>query len=136
MIGRPTSFAADTFPRMGRALYYGANYDFERRQLLEPTWVYRHDLHTGQRTPLARPLRPAYVLTELNLAGTQLIYGCKERHPSGYQFHLVDVNGDEDREILNFGDQVKVFAHWLPDSQNLLVVSEATERTMENGPGT
>ncbi|OGO38515.1 MAG: hypothetical protein A2W35_17355 [Chloroflexi bacterium RBG_16_57_11] len=119
----------------GAALYYGANYDFERHQLLEPTWVFRHDLRTSQRAPLARPLRPAYVLTELNRAGTQLIYGCKDRHPSGYQYHLLDLNSGEDREILNFGDQVKVFADWLPDSQNLLVVSEATERTMEQGQG-
>lgn len=119
--------------RDGNIAYYGANYDFERGQLLEPTWIYRHDLRTGQRTPLARLLRPAYVAPELNHTGTHLIYGCKERHPSGYQFHLVDVNGEEDREILNFGDQAKVFAHWLPDSENILVVSEATERTIETG---
>jgi dipeptidyl aminopeptidase/acylaminoacyl peptidase len=43
------------------------------------------------------------------------------------------VNGDEDREILYFGDRTKVFAHWLPDSENLLVLSEATERTMTKG---
>jgi dienelactone hydrolase len=117
----------------GTSLYYGANFDFDAGQLLEPTWVYRHDLHTGQRVPLARPLRPAYVRSELNLAGTQLIYGCKDHHPAGYQYHLVDVMSGEDREILNFGDQIKVSACWLPDSQNLLVVSEATERTQEKG---
>jgi dipeptidyl aminopeptidase/acylaminoacyl peptidase len=117
----------------GQTLYYGANYDFENGQLLEPTWIYRHDLRTGQRTPLARPRRPAYVLPELNRAGTQLIYGCKERHPSGTQFYLVDVNGADAREILFFGDQVKVSARWLLDGENLLVISEATERTMAEG---
>lgn len=117
----------------GVTLYYGANYDFKSGQLQEPTWIFRHDLPGGQRTPLARPLRPAYVVPELNLAGTHLLYGCKDRHPSGYQVHLVDVNGDEDREILFFGDQVKVFAHWLPDNENILVISEATERTLKTG---
>jgi dipeptidyl aminopeptidase/acylaminoacyl peptidase len=117
----------------GSTLYYGANFDFEKEQILEPTWIYRHDLRTGRRTPLACPQRPAYVVSELNRAGTHLIYGCKERHPSGYQIHLVDVNGVDDREILFFGDKAKVFAQWLPDNENLLVISEATERTMAQG---
>jgi hypothetical protein len=33
----------------GRWLVYGANYDFERGSEIEPTWVYRHDLETGER---------------------------------------------------------------------------------------
>jgi acetyl esterase/lipase len=117
----------------GDYLYYGANFDFEGGQLLEPTWIYRHDLRSGQRTPLARPRRPAYVRCELNRTGTHLIYGCKDRHPAGYQYHLVDVKSGEEREILNFGDRIKVSACWLPDSQNLVVVSEATERTWGEG---
>lgn len=119
----------------GAALYYGANYDFENGALLEPTWIYRHDLRSGKHTTLARPLRPAYTVPEMNLAGTHLIYGRKDRHPSGYQFHLVDVHGDEDQEILSFGDPVKVSARWLPDSENILVVSEATEPGLAKNRG-
>ena len=110
-------------------LYYGANYDFQTNALIEPTWIYRHDLRSGARVPIARPVRPAYTTPSLNRSGTHLIYLRKDHHPAGRQVHLVDVQGKEDREILNFGDQVKVFARWLPDSQHILVLSEATERS-------
>jgi dipeptidyl aminopeptidase/acylaminoacyl peptidase len=113
----------------GSLLYYGANYDFQAKASIEPTWIYRHDLRSGERTPIARQARPAYTTLSLNQTGTHLIYLCKDRHPAGRQVHLVDVQGKEDREILNFGHQVKVFARWLPDSQHLLVLSEASERT-------
>lgn len=112
----------------GTALYYGANYDFQAKALIEPTWIYRHDLRSGERLPIARQVRPAYTTPMLNQAGTHLIYLRKDRHPAGRQVHLVDVQGKEDREILHFGDQAKVFARWLPDSQHILVLSEATGR--------
>ena len=62
----------------------------------------------------------------LNSQGTHLLYSRKDRHPGGRQYYLVDVNGEEDREILNFGNEVKVFARWLPDGENILVLSEST----------
>jgi dipeptidyl aminopeptidase/acylaminoacyl peptidase len=109
----------------GQTLYYGANYDFNREQVIEPTWIYRHDLQTSKRTPLTKPLKPLYTAPELNRAGTHLIYARSDHHPAGRQFHLVDVAGERDEEILNFGIDSKVFADWLPDSQNLLVIGEA-----------
>ncbi len=114
----------------GGVLYYGANYDFQAEAEIEPTWIYRHDLRSGERVPIARQMRPAYTTPLLNRAGTHLIYLRKDRHPAGRQVHLVDVLGKEDREILNFGDQAKLFARWLPDSQHILALSEATERTV------
>jgi len=111
----------------GRYLYYGANYDFARRRLIEPTWIYRHDLATGERTPIAKPVRPAWTVPQLNLQGTHIIYARKDRHPSGRQFYLVDVEGREDREILNFGDRAKVFARWFPDGRRILVLAENHE---------
>jgi len=110
----------------GKTIFYGANYDFENRQPLEPTWIYRHDLASGQRVPIARPLRPVNMEVSLNQQGTHLIYARKDRHPSGRQFHLVDVQGKEDREFLNFGDQVKSFARWFPDGEHILAISEST----------
>lgn len=105
-------------------LYYGANYDFADQQPLEPTWIYRHDLKSGKRTVIAKPEKPAYTAPQMNLPGTHLIYGRKDRHPAGYQIHLVDVQGQNDEEILNLGDQVKVYASWLPDGENILTVAE------------
>ena len=39
----------------GRWLVYGANVDLESGQEIEPTWIYRHDLESGERVVLARP---------------------------------------------------------------------------------
>lgn len=110
----------------GQTLFYGANYNFTMGQVIDPTWVYRQNLRTGIRIPIARPEKPTWSVPSLNRAGTHLIYPRKDRHPSGRQWHLVDVDGKEDREILNFGDEVKIFARWFPDSQHILVISEST----------
>ena len=109
-----------------RTLFYGANYDFTSGQAIEPTWVYRHDLITGERIPLAKPRVSNYILPELNKAGTHLLYSRRDRHAAGRQYWLVDVQGEQDREILNFGDQVKVFADWHPDSEQVVFMSEST----------
>jgi len=110
----------------GDFLYYGANYDFATNQPVAATWIYRHDLVTGLRTLIARPEKPAFTTPKLNATGSHLVYARKDRHPSGRQFYLVDADGRADREILNFGDEVKVYARWFPDGENLLVISEAT----------
>ncbi|HET91063.1 MAG TPA: S9 family peptidase [Chloroflexi bacterium] len=111
----------------GRTLFYGVNYDFAAERVLEPTWIYRHDLSSGERTPIARPDRPAWCKPLLNRAGTHLIYTRKDRHPAGAQVHLVDVEGREDRELLNFGDEVKISAWWFPNGERLLVLSESRD---------
>jgi hypothetical protein len=87
----------------GRWLVYGANYDVETAQEIEPTLIYRHDLVTGERLVLARPQRPGYIVPQLNLQGTHILYPRKDLHPAGTQIWLVDIEGRDDREILNFG---------------------------------
>lgn len=108
-------------------LFYGANYDFADRRVIEPTWIYRHDLKTGERWPIARPVQATWNVPQLNLAGTHVLYPRKDRHPAGRQFHLVDVDGQEDREILNFGDEVKTYARWFPDGDHILFLSESVD---------
>ncbi len=110
----------------GRHLFYGANYDFKARQVIEPTWIYRHDLVSGERLCIAQPSVPMWIVPELNNAGTHLLYPRRDLHPSGRQYWLVDLDGKEDREILNFGEQVKVFADWHPDNEHIVFLSEST----------
>jgi len=116
----------------GRTLFYGANYDVRAGQIIEPTWIYRHDLRTGERQPIARPFRPSWSVPRLNRPGTHLLYPRQDRHPSGEQFYLVDAQGQEDREILHFGDKVKVFARWFPDGERILVLSESRDGSPQN----
>jgi dipeptidyl aminopeptidase/acylaminoacyl peptidase len=116
----------------GKTVFYGANYDFSTETVLEPTWIYRHDLRTRERVPIARPKSPAYVQVHLNRKGTHLLYSRKDRHPAGRQFYLVDVDGEEDREIFNFGDEHKVFARWFPDSEHIMVLSESVDGSQQD----
>jgi dipeptidyl aminopeptidase/acylaminoacyl peptidase len=126
---RPPFFlrGGDLHPNQ-RWLIYGANFDFQAEQETEATWIYRHDLHTGERVRLAQPAKPTWSIPSLNKAGSFVIYPRKDRHPSGRQFHLVDIDGKDDHEILNFGDAVKTYARWFPDSERILFLSESTGR--------
>jgi len=109
----------------GRRLLYGANYDFARHEVLEPTWVHCHDLETGKRQVLARPARATWVDPQLNPQGTHVLYTRQDRHPAGQQGWLVDIDGRDDREILSFGDESRVQSlRWLPDGRRVLFVAE------------
>jgi len=108
----------------GRWLFYGANLDPASGQEIEPTWLYRHDLQTGERVPLARPQRACYYEPQLNEPGTHILYQRNDPHPAGLQVWLVDVEGREDREILNAGADKKAHASWLPDGQRALALAE------------
>jgi dipeptidyl aminopeptidase/acylaminoacyl peptidase len=110
----------------GRHLFYGANYDFEAGRVIEPTWIYRHDLVSGERLPIAKPAAANWNVPELNKIGTHLIYPRRDIHPAGRQYWLVDINGNRDEEILNFGEQVKVFADWHTDGEHIVFLSEST----------
>ena len=106
-------------------LIYGANYDFESNKEIDPTWIYRHNLRTGERKVLARPEKGGYIVPRLSSDGSLIVYPRKDRHPAGEQLWLVDINGQNDRELINLGDDVKVFASWIPGEHQLLVIAEA-----------
>ncbi len=105
-------------------LIYGANYDFERKKEIEPTWVYRQDLRDGDKKVLAKPKKPAWLFPQLNTQGTYVLYNRKELHPKGEQYWLVDIEGEEDREILNFGPKARIQAVWLPDGRHVGFITE------------
>lgn len=109
----------------GRWLVYGANLDAETGDEIQPTWIYRHDLETGERRALARPTRSGYHGPQLNPIGDLVLYYRSEEHPSGRQVWLVDIDGEEDREILNFGARTKISASWFPDGRHILFTAEA-----------
>lgn len=109
----------------GRWLIYGANFDVAANREIEATWLYRHDLVTGERRPLARPAANGSYLPRLNEAGAYILYNRRGATPAGYPAWLVDIEGQADREILNFGPTAKVFASWFPDGQRVLFLAEA-----------
>jgi dipeptidyl aminopeptidase/acylaminoacyl peptidase len=107
----------------GRWLVYGANVDESEREI-EPTWIYRRDLVTGERRILARPQKPGSLAPKLSPSGDHVLYPRMDLHPAGRQYWLVDIEGLGDREILNFGAEVKVSASWFPDGERVLVLAE------------
>jgi dipeptidyl aminopeptidase/acylaminoacyl peptidase len=108
----------------GRWLIYAANFDSETRKEIEPSILYRHDLETDELIPLARPQKGSYYVPRLNPTGTHILYNRKDIHPSGYPLWLVDIEGKSDREIINVGQDKKVFGRWFPDGKRILVRSE------------
>ncbi|MEO7911471.1 MAG: prolyl oligopeptidase family serine peptidase [Roseiflexaceae bacterium] len=108
----------------GRWLFYGANVN-ERGEEIETSWIYRHDLATGERRVLARPQQPGAGEPLLNEQGTHILYQRQDLHPGGSQIWMVDVEGQDDHEVLNVGDSAKVQATWLPDGWRALVLAEA-----------
>ncbi len=107
-----------------RTLVYAANRDPDTGAEIEPYIVYAHDIVSGARRPLARPLKAGTGAPALNEQGTHILYTRKDLHPAGQQVWLVDIDGREDREILNFGPAVKVRASWLRDGIRAVVVAE------------
>jgi dipeptidyl aminopeptidase/acylaminoacyl peptidase len=109
----------------GRWLVYGANLDAESWEEIEETWIYRHDLAKGERKVLARPEKGNYHAPQLNAPGDLVLYHRNDLDPAGLQVWLVDIEGRDDREILNFGPQVKAYGSWFPDGRRVLFVVEA-----------
>ena len=108
----------------GRWLIYDANFDPETGGEIEQSCIYRHDLKTGEKMLLVRPERNIGPFL-MNRQGTQILYSRNDLHPAGQQVWLVDIEGIEDREILNFGVQAKVSASWLPDGRRAIFVADA-----------
>jgi dipeptidyl aminopeptidase/acylaminoacyl peptidase len=109
----------------GRWLIYAANLDADSGEEIETDRLYRHDLQTDERLVLARPEKGSIPWPELNRQGTHVLYSRNDLHPAGQQIWLVDIDGHEDREILNFGPQNKVSASWFPDGRRVLFVADA-----------
>ncbi len=109
----------------GRSLIYAANLDAESGEEIEVDRLYRHDLPTGELRVLARPRKGSVLWPELNRQGTHVLYSRNDLHPAGRQVWLADVEGVEDRGILNFGERAKVSATWFPDGRRVLFVAEA-----------
>ncbi len=108
----------------GHWLIYGANVDPQSGEEIEPTVIYRQDLESGERLPLAQPTRGNYVMPMLNDQGTHVLYNRNERNPAGQQLWLVGIDGTDDHEIVNAGDDRKVFGAWFPDGERVVCIAE------------
>ena len=105
-------------------LVYAANVHPESSEETEESYIYRYDLDTEKRVPLAHQEKGGYTEAKLNATGTHILYSRNDLHPAGRQVWLVDIDGKGDRELFNFGNKRKVVANWHPDGQRALVLAE------------
>src|SRR5258708_10499254 len=108
----------------GRYLIFAANLDPATGAAIDASCVIRQDLASGARSALAKPAKPHSFRPLLDKAGTQILYSRRDRDPAGTQIWLVDIDGENDREILDFGAAVKASASWFPDSRRALILAE------------
>ena len=109
-------------------LFLGANYDFERKMTIEPTWVWRKDLKTGEHRLLAAPERAGTHGLELAPDGRHLLYDRQGPHPGSREVWVVDVEGRKDRRVLSAGSRGKAKATWTRDGRLFYLVEEGTAR--------
>jgi dipeptidyl aminopeptidase/acylaminoacyl peptidase len=105
-------------------LVYAANVHPETGQETEETYIYRQDLTSGERIPLAHQQVGGYTVPKLNSTGTHILYTRNDLHPAGRQIWLVGIDSEGDRELFNFGERRKAFVEWHPDGKRVLVLAE------------
>jgi len=108
----------------GNWLVYAADWDFTAGRPIESTWIWRHDVGTGEYRALARPAVAHAGAPSLNKTGSHVLYARKDLHPAGRQLWLVDIEGRDDHEIVNPGADVKVSGSWCPDGERIVVVAD------------
>ena len=105
------------FDPNGEFIAYAVNYDYDRKKETETFRVVVQDIETGARIVVARPDKPAYMQLSVDPKGKYILYSRSDEDPSGEQWWIASSDGNEDREILNFGSTAKVSAHWTYDGQ-------------------
>ncbi|MFQ5986315.1 MAG: prolyl oligopeptidase family serine peptidase [Thermoplasmata archaeon] len=101
----------------GEVLIYAANYDFEGERELETFRVVVQEVETGRRDIIAAPEKRGNVYPGVSPDGRWVLYNRKDRHPAGTQYWIVGIDGADDREVLNFGDEADVSATWTYDGR-------------------
>jgi len=105
-------------------LVYSANVHPETGEETEETYIFRHDLTSGERVALAHQEKGGYTVPKLNSQGTHILYACNDLHPAGRQVWMVDMDGSDNHELFNFGEKRKTFVEWHPDGKQVLVLAE------------
>jgi len=108
----------DFGPR-GDFIAYSVNYDYDTKKETETFRIVVQYLDSGSKTVIARPDKPASVMPSVDPNGRYVLYNRSDEDPSGDQWWLASIDGNEDREILNFGPKAKVSADWTDDGRIL-----------------
>ena len=118
---------SDISPK-GDYIYYFANFDPQTKKETDIFHLYAQNVeYTEEIHHLTSANKPAWNYAQLNLEGTKILYSRSDIDPAGTQYWLINIDGEDDREILNFGDKAKIEASWLPDSRNIVFITDCTQ---------
>jgi dipeptidyl aminopeptidase/acylaminoacyl peptidase len=121
------------FDPRGEVLVYAANYDFEGNRELEIFRVVAQELATGTREVIAVPQKRGGVYPTISPDGRWVLYNRKDRHPAGTQYWIVGLDGTDDRELLNFGDEASVSATWTYDGRVAFLTDSLDGQRQDRG---
>ncbi|MHA3963299.1 MAG: S9 family peptidase [Candidatus Thorarchaeota archaeon SMTZ1-45] len=107
------------FSPRGDFITYSVNYDFDIKRETETYRIVIQDLESGSKTVVARPDKSTYMIPSIDPNGRYVLYNRSDEDPSGVQWWIASIDGNEDREILNFGSKAKVNAEWMDDGRIL-----------------
>ncbi len=107
------------FGPRGDFIAYSVNYDYDTKKETETFRIVVQYLDSGSKTVIASPDRPESVMPSVDPNGRYVLYNRSDEDPSGDQWWLASIDGNEDREILNFGPKAKVAADWTDDGRIL-----------------
>ena len=105
------------FSPSGDFIAYAVNYDFDRKKEAETFRVVVQDLESGSKTVVARPDKPSFTAISIDPKGKSILYKRSDEDPSGDQWWIASNDGNEDKEILNFGPKAKISADWAHDGR-------------------
>jgi dipeptidyl aminopeptidase/acylaminoacyl peptidase len=103
----------------GSFIVYSINYDYDIKRETETFRVIVQDVETGKKTVIARPDKPNYSQMAIEPRGKYILYNRSDEDPAGVQWWIASVDGNEDKEVLNFGPNAKVAADWTYDGRIL-----------------
>lgn len=107
------------FGPRGDFITYSINYDYDIKKETETYRIIVQDSESGSKTVIARPDKPTYMMPSIDPNGRYVLYNRSDEDPSGDQWWIASIDGNEDREILNFGPKAKVNAEWMDDGRIL-----------------
>ncbi len=108
----------------GKFLFYSANYDFTNKKELETSTLISKNLENDEIITLTTGSKSYDIYPEINNQATLLLYNRSEEDPAGTQYWLINVDGSNDREILNFGSKAKLEASWHPKGKMITFTTD------------
>jgi len=107
------------------AVIFVTDYDYETGNVITGAMVWRQDIVTGERRCLARTREFFDRAPSLSPSGEQILLNVNERLPGGTQLWVMNLDGNNLREILGLGMRNNTRGDWLDDDHIIFVTDRA-----------